>query len=519
MYTVNIELLNKLERKIRRYDFKSKMELFRKLDHIFNFNNNDYDNNLTSSVFEDASLKWFKNAEIFPWEIEYISLIAAISGEWDGPIEKLNNLSDFNSLLKWYRKYNPPVSHLRDKKTSDNLEDINSRKDLDLFFLRTALQQIDLQNNPLVSLYRYNYFFKFKSKNMDAKKIFNQTLDYPYDKYVDLVLMIYLLSYISPNNLTQEKVINEIGKDKLFSTYELKDILDHLTIERPNLKEIYNRFKSDDERMKIYNFNPLRMKPIIKENKKLLLPMPQLLFKAITEGFYHWLCSQSDYTKFRNDFGKYIFESYINKVLNWNDPDYKIIPEFEYNIGHNKLLSPDFILVKENNLIFIEAKSTTPTNKLKSTDLNEYLSQLEKAYSIGVLQCLKKENHLRNGHLIHEKIPQNVNNIYYLIITLENFHIPPSEFMQNNIIDLCNKEGEDLSKNKHFHVMGIEILEELIEQDNKGLFQFLKYREENNHTFRTFPSTDINRIVKQKETRMHKFWNKRLEEIRKTIFN
>ncbi|MFW6026531.1 MAG: hypothetical protein ACOCRX_09330, partial [Candidatus Woesearchaeota archaeon] len=344
------------------------------------------------------------------------------------------------------------------------------------------------------------------------------TFDYSYENYIKLVLMIYTLSYISPINLTYEKIINQIGENVLFSTQDLKNMLKHLLIEREKTTEVYNQFKSSDERMKIYNYNPLRMKPILKKEEIIYLPMPHLLFKAITEGFYHWLCSQGKQDRFRRKFGKHVFENYVHHILQWDDSNYTIIPEFEYYLGKNLVRSSDFMLVKNSDLVLVEVKSTTPSNKLKGVDIGEYLKQLEKAYGIAVIQCLKKEKQLRNGELSHKKIPKNIDKVYYLIITLENFHIPPSSFMRENIYNICLEEGVELPDDKDFHAMGVEVLEEILEQDNRDIFQFLEYREESKHTFETFPSTDINKDFPLEETKMYKFWKKKLDEIKIIMF-
>jgi hypothetical protein len=259
------------------------------------------------------------------------------------------------------------------------------------------------------------------------------------------------------------------------------------------------------------------MKPIIKEKEIIYLPMPQLLYKAVTEGFFHWLCDQSSIENFRIKFGKNTFEQYVNNILTWNS-SYKIIPEFKYNVGKNELKSPDFMLIKNNEVILVEVKSTTPSIKLRYTDVEEYSKQLEKAYGKALIQCLKKEKHIKSQSLYHEKLPDKINHVYFLIITLENFHIPPSEFMKKNIREIVNREIK-FSEDRDFHALGVEVLEELIEQDNRDIFQFLKQRENNGFTFKKFPSTEIKKEVSVDDTRVGKFYNSKYNEIQTIMFD
>lgn len=517
MWNVNSYLLTEIDKKIRRFNFDSKMEILRKLDHLFELNkvNNNY--RLSKNLFVDKRTdNWLKPRSLLPWEIEYLSIRSIVNEEWNGLKKDLDEISDFRVLVNKYRNYNPPLLHTKDKEK--NIENkLFFKEKIDFFFIRTALQQLELQNHPLKSLYRYNYFFNFKNKELNVQNIFKKTFKFPYKDYIQVAIGLFALSWVSNNNITIDRVIDQLGNGKLFSNEKLIKLLDELSSNRKEISHIYNKMKSKDEKMKIYNYNPLRMKPILKHGEKIYLPMPRLLYKSITEGFFHWLCDQSDFKNFRIKFGKNTFEEYIMNIFLWNN-SLKIIPEFKYNIGHDELKSSDFILIKNNEIILVEVKSTTPSIKLRYSDINEYLNQLEKAYGKGLIQCLKKEKHIKNKDLSHKKLPNKINRVYFLIITLENFHIPPSEFMKKNIKKIVNKEI-GFHEDRNFHVIGVDVLEELVEQDNRDIFQFLKYREDNGFTFSRFPSTDVKKDVLLEDTRVGKFYYSILKEMRTKMFN
>jgi hypothetical protein len=517
MWDVNNYLLSGIDRKIRRFNFDSKMETLRKLDHLFEYNKVNKNEVLSKNLFVDSRpTKWLKPHAVYPWEIEYLSIMSIINEEWDGFKKDLNKISDFRVLVNKYRNYNPPLLHIRDKEENSEKE-LFFRDKFDFFFIRTALQQLNLQNHPLKSLYRYNYFFNFENQKFNVKAIFKSVFGFPYKDYVYFSIALYALSWISNDNITVDRLLDQLGDGKLFSNEKIMELLNELSSNRREIKNIYYKMNSEDERMKIYNYNPLRMKPIIKEKEIIYLPMPQLLYKAVTEGFFHWLCDQSSIENFRIKFGKNTFEQYVNNILTWNS-SYKIIPEFKYNVGKNELKSPDFMLIKNNEVILVEVKSTTPSIKLRYTDVEEYSKQLEKAYGKALIQCLKKEKHIKSQSLYHEKLPDKINHVYFLIITLENFHIPPSEFMKKNIREIVNREIK-FSEDRDFHALGVEVLEELIEQDNRDIFQFLKQRENNGFTFKKFPSTEIKKEVSVDDTRVGKFYNSKYNEIQTIMFD
>ncbi len=238
---------------------------------------------------------------------------------------------------------------------------------------------------------------------------------------------------------------------------------------------------------------------------------------ASLRSFYHWLCFSLG-GQFRNKFGKMVFELYVKSVLEWNETDYNIIPEFEYKYLGNTVLSPDFILIKDNELIFIEVKANAPSIKLKSTDFAEYYSQLYKAYGKGIIQCIKKEKHLRDGIMTHSEIPQNVNSIYFLIITLEEFRIPVSDFMRENIENMCLEEGVKLEKDKHFHLMGIQTLESILEEDSRSIFDFLRMREEKGRIYESYAWLDVEHSIPFESTRGVQRWKNMIDELGRDLF-
>jgi hypothetical protein len=234
------------------------------------------------------------------------------------------------------------------------------------------------------------------------------------------------------------------------------------------------------------------------------LPVPQYLFGAITKGFYHQLCEKNG-LEFREKFGKNVFEKYIGKLLKQYCKKLTIIPEFEY--GREKKRSPDYILVKKKDIIFIEIKAATPAVSLRGDDTEVFKRQLIKGYGNGVLQCIKKENDLNHFVMKHTKFPKHLKNIYYLIVDLEDFHIPPGELITNIVKELCEEKKVKYIEERKPLMLSIQLLISIFEEYDGDIFDFMDTW--NNDKQIKFPKTYIDYSkVNVKELPSYKyFWN------------
>lgn len=129
----------------------------------------------------------------------------------------------------------------------------------------------------------------------------------------------------------------------------MKTLINTFLINREEFIVLYEQFATIDPKMKVYDFNPLLMKPIVTSNgSDLLFPMPFSIFIAVTEGMYQQICTAKG-LEFKSAFGKHPYEDYIEHILKLHN--YLYIKEFVYRFQKNNLRSPDFMLVKNNHVI------------------------------------------------------------------------------------------------------------------------------------------------------------------------
>ncbi|MFC9778352.1 hypothetical protein [Paenibacillus chitinolyticus] len=511
MLNVNGEVLRQLDTKLRRFSLQAKLELCRKLAHMIdarlgerNFIYSTFSNTVRETYYNDI------RSRVYLFELDYISNVSTANGEWSGSLKNKFSSRDFTGIINLYKDYCPPINHIRD---TEQLE-----YSLDLFITRTAFQQFLYQSHPLIHLYRYNYLFNYHGDTFSVRDLFVQEFGSTFNEFVSFVTALFILSKnTNATPLTREQIVRELGKGKVFTQEKVLQLMSNLEMDRETAINKYKEFKSADERMRIYNYNPFTMKPILIHNDHVYIPIPQLLFQAITQGFYHMMSYKYRKQNFKSDFGKFAFEKYINHVLSWQT-GYKIIREFEYYIGRERNDSPDFILVKDNEIVLVEIKATAPKVQLKDADVSTYIAELHKSYGVAIKQCLRKEQHIKNGLLTHPMLPKAIKRIYYLIVTLEEFYIMNTSRTRSAVAQYCLNEGYPLPEEKKFHTIGSVTLEQIIETDKRDLFKFLKDREDLENIYRDIPWTNIESSDEMTKIRAVDFWEDEIGFLANDLF-
>lgn len=512
-YETKSGALNQIAVNLRRYTLESKLEIIRKIAIFLDPMCNNKE--IEKQIFSDGVLpnNWYPDGPYFLFELEYLSLVSTIAGEWQGYCENLSSRKEYRKIVNLYRSYKPPF--IRD----DGLSSLEENEEIiNLFFLRLSHQQFKYQYHPLSGISRHNYFFSYSNSKLNIFDAFIDIFEYPYEDYV-----IFAYAYQTICSLTQEiididLVVNNFIKGKLFSRDKVIGMLNKLSMDRETAINAYNKYRNADDSLRIYDYNPYSLRPILQHDDKLFTPIPRLLVNAITEGFLSRIFVEKG-NDFRRAFGEYTFFDYLNMILNEDKGIDEIIPEFVFYIGKQEYKSPDFILVKSEDIIILEAKATTPAVSLKTASMCEYLNQLEKAYAKAILQCIKKEQQIHKKYIVHDKLPEKIGRVYYLVVTLEDFRFPVNKFLRNKIVEYCQSEGYCFSNDILFHAMSVQTLESIIEKDRRDLFSFLEEREVSKTVFETYPETSIENNIEIKDQKDFILWDSFIRKLTLDLFN
>lgn len=492
--------LNDFEIKLRRFSLESKLEICRKIAHAIDINVPPmkplkiFSNLQQKRIMEDLT----KTSFLF--EMEYMALASTINGEWNGSISTLSDYEDFRKIINSYKDYG----------TAPKNKPIEG-SEWYMYFLRLGLQQHKTPSLLFENLRIYDYFYTFEDNNFDLKNLFEAEFKYDYKSYVLFVICLFTLSSKVNRPLDLETIINSFSKLKQLNANMIVDMINTLCTTRDDIINLHDKYKSPNIRYRNFDYNPYTKYPILKYNNKLFLPIPQYLFGTITEGFYHQLCEKGG-LQFREKFGKNVFEKYIGEILSRYCKNLTIIPEFEY--GKEKKRSPDYILVKKKDIIFIEIKAATPAVSLRGNDSEVFKKQLIKGFGNGILQCIKKEYDLNNLLLKHTKFPKRWNNIYYMIIDLEDFHIPPGDLITNTIKELCEENEVKYIEERKPLMLSVQLLISIFEEFDGDVFDFMEIWSNDKHI--RFPDTYIDHSkVNVKKLSSYKYFWDIIESVRR----
>lgn len=501
----NPEVINELRNILRGYSFSTKVEMCRNIAHLIDKHYFPYDS-VDQRSFKEEEKKLiqiiYDNCHLH--EVDLVSLVSIIDSE-NNSVTELNECNQVVEIINLIRAYVTAFAHQNDTDLTGIIDGhaVHWDEILSMLSLRMAMQQFPYQQSFIFHLYRYQWFFSYKTPGFNLAEMFSKEFYFTFDEYIFICCFLFFISRESHSVLTISHVLGQFSSQKNFKQEDIIVILNQLCETRETLRDNYHELKSNDSRLINYDFNPLKITPLIIDCNNFYLPVPQLLFQAVTKGFYHRLCDVYQKDSFRQRFGKEVFEPYVEHVLTWDKVDYVTVREFPYYKSKQEQLSADFTLIRENDLILVEVKGTTPSALLSSTDLKQFKSQLDKAYAEGITQCARKENDIRNGILTHEKIPTIINKIHYLVITLEDFYIFPTESVIKRIREYASNKGVVIPENKFFHLMSINTLEAIIQNDTRSLFDFLVCRDNSNHTFTVATWLDINN--RKQNSELHSF--------------
>ncbi|PFX61594.1 hypothetical protein COL36_10295 [Bacillus wiedmannii] len=465
------------------------METFRKLNHA---GDRSLRNPSLLKEFKPGHPQQYYNQiaeRVFLHEIAYLSLAAVVKGEWTAYKKDLSTLKEIYNLINTYREYSTPFQHENDGER----DEITLRYVL----IRMAMQQFLYQKNPILDLYRYHFLFQFKSKELDVPSLFHKHFHYSYDDYVTVASLLYVISSQSTEPLRKTKITEIIENITSFTTEKIQTMLDVLSMTRELATTMYKKFRSIDERMRVYDYNPMLMKPIINDEEFVYLPIPLYLFSAITEGFYQMLCTKSQ--SFRADFGLYAYESYIEHVLEQSGHTY--IPEFEFKAKRQNWKSSDFMLVKGNDVILVEVKANAPSVNLRYTDEKTYKQQLQKAHVKAIESCIKKDKLIQSGELTHPLLPEKIGRISYLIVTLEDHY-----FNDHETVTAMLAEKDLQLHEAQYHTMCTATLESIIDSDERDIFAFCHECENKGITYTHYSQTQVQKVTLPTVSKRRQYW-------------
>lgn len=347
----------KISTVLKRYSFEQKMNI-----------SHEYSIPWVNGVDESLA----RTGWPLPWELEAFVLLSIISREWYSNSFDGRNQHVFLDIISCIRKYIPP-------KISAS---VGTPALIKYFAISAGLTQLEIQENHIYKLFRYNYFFNFSNDRIDMPTVFRGKFGCSYKEVLSAILGV-LLSY---------SVLKEgLSPKESAALYRLyPEIMNNLRISRDdyisNLNEI-----TPDYRDYNYCLRPSCSYPFIVDNEEIYLPLPHLLLQSITSSLLFRL------TDGRNDLqktiGKEVIEAYLFKIICASKAFDEVLPEKQYSVGHqHNLLTADVMAKKDSCVVFFDSKSFSP--KIDSRILCDSAIEADTArLADGIVQIYK---HIHN---------------------------------------------------------------------------------------------------------------------------
>lgn len=230
-------------------------------------------------------------------------------------------------------------------------------------------------------------------------------------------------------------------------------------------------------------FNPLMKYPAIRPDRNpmpgqppvYIVPVPRLLIERVTRGLYFELSDhfrgEGRRNEFRRSFGR-VFQEYVGVLLKDAVGPECVLPEFQY--GKQNSLSPDWILVHDEQAVLIEVKQSGLFLEAKAWgDVERIKKDPARTAGSAIVQLWNFEQALRSGRFKEIRFLSHVREIERVVVTHDQTYFSNS-ILTSRILDNFRESGVGIPENYHCHIMSAEDLEAVLGIRNLRIFDLLK---------------------------------------------
>lgn len=405
----------------------------------------------TTDESDSLSLDLRKYVQL--WQIAYFAKIA---------LQKSNpyRRDEFDSkklreVINHYNIYDAPCS-----------EDLSSEEYLQVS-IRIAYQQFPFQRKWYDWMNITHHMFR---ENPVLNQMVIDLFGVRYELLVDICLCLYM-AICTQIKTHKRKSFSFNDLMTLLPWYDediLRGIIDAITQSQDEFRKECDDRCSGDRYLGKYDFNPLLSKPIVRINGRYYIPVPAAIPLWCIEGIQYRLSayakdiSNRKESEFFYKFG-HAFEDFVEDQFARTRRQYIRVDDVLKNRKR-----ADFILLEGDTALIIDCKTKRRVLKHRygiieaiDKDYNEVIHGLD--------QCINTEKSIRDGILKSLQYPdiQNITSFSYMIVTLGDFYLANSCFMQDRV-------REKLGMSIQYQVISARELELILANvDGDGIASFI----------------------------------------------
>ena len=209
----------------------------------------------------------------------------------------------------------------------------------------------------------------------------------------------------------------------------------------------------------------------------MLAPITILLIERITRGLWFDLDNhyrQNKDNPFRRNFGL-VFQEYVGFILKKFLGEDFVKSEFKYGSSSKSLDSIDWIILKDNQAVFIEVKySCLYLNSKLWGEQDEIEQNLKKTIGKRVNQLKNFNNNIKSNKYPELNYLKNLDSIGRVIITYDS-----SYYLNSFCRNLIRQSIHDIDDNFHWHTISIDDLEDFLGYTQNSFFDSLREKRNN----------------------------------------
>ena len=355
---------------------------------------------------------------------------------------------DLDALIEmcwWITEYQSPEQY-----------PINGADDAHRFMMRIAHQQFADNVSHYATVARTYVLYTDCAKSVSSRLRFDldaklhEAIGLGFHQILDLTLALYHLATEGGEGAIQGP-INIGNLEKHISQTQLDTYLGIIGASLDEYRSLARNQAMSFDPCGTFNPNPLFDKPMLHlAGDRWCVPISRYLLERGTSGIFYDLISRHD-RDFASYFG-YVFEEYVDRILQVLGPGLEIVREFTYRVRGQQYHSPDRIVLGHGKAVLIECKTKrlridtkcTADEDLLRRDLTDQGAPHDKGSVVsGVRQMHRFLNHVRQGvpglqHL-HEPMSGEV---FPIVLVLDHYYFANAPYARR-IMD------EELAKSEN----------------------------------------------------------------------
>ena len=380
-----------IPRTLKRYSFAEKMNMLQKWSRKTM--------NLTGVISENES-----GNLPYPWELETLLLFAVTAQEWQqGRFHERDR--KFEEIVNCIRNH----MHSAIKQLEGTPELVNE------VFVAIGAVQFELQEYPYYKLYRYHWCFAFSNDRINMPSRFCEKFGCDYKDFAVFALLLWsIFSREVPEHAQKEAVYRAVCA-------KFQSVRTQLTITREDFKRQLESIASciDDY---MYCLRPSYTYPFIQDGDATYLPLPHLLFRAVTSSMLYRMTQGDD--SLERIIGKEVLEEYLYQIIQRSGMFDEVYPEQTFRHGRDEGRSLDVLARKGDHFVFFDSKMYVPKRDLRIFKQVAYQQEIQRLAK----SCKQIYEHIRHRfpsryNPFHCEDPVKADNIYGLVVVRDNPYI------------------------------------------------------------------------------------------------